>query len=60
MTLLDLAHVILTLDAAAHSLAPRSCRILDSIYAKEEVRSHLVILWDIEWDECGDLAEQVA
>lgn len=57
-TLLDHARVTLTLDSIARSLAPRSCRSLDSIYIREEVQNRLI--GDREWDACGDMVEQVA
>ena len=59
MTLSNHAPVILSLDAVTHSLAPCSCRILDSIYTREEVLSRIVDLWDKVWDPGGDLALQV-
>ena len=59
-TLFDHAPVLLTLDSAAQSLAPRSCRIPDSIFSREEVRSRIGNLWDRDWGECDDLAEAVA
>ena len=45
-TLSDNALVLLTLDSATSTLAPRSCRIPDLIFSKEEVRSRIVSLWD--------------
>lgn len=45
-TLSDHAPVIMTLDSAVQSLPPRSCRILDSIFTREEVRSRIISLWD--------------
>ena len=50
MTLSDHASVILTLDSTGQSLVPWSCKILDSIYTREEVHSCLISLWDKEWD----------
>ena len=44
-TLFDHAPVILSIDTATHSSAPcSSCRIPDSIYAREEVHSKIVDL----------------
>ena len=59
-TLSDHAPVLLTLDSATQTLAPRSCRIPDSIFSREEVRSRIDNLWDRDWGECDDLAEVVA
>ena len=59
-TLFDHAPVLLTLDSAASTLAPCSCRIPDSIFSKEEVRSRIVSLWDRDWGGYVDLAEAVA
>ena len=60
MTLSDHALVLLTLDSAAQSLAPRSRKIPDSIFCREEVRSRIVSLWDRDWGGFVDLAEAVA
>ena len=59
-TLSDHAPVLLTLDSAAQSLAPRSCKIPNSIFSREEVRSCIGSLWDRDWGKCVDLAEAVA
>ena len=59
MTLSDHALVILTLDSTVQSLAPRLCRIPDSIFSREEVRSRIISLWNREWGECDDVAEAV-
>ena len=55
-TLSDHAPVILVLDSASHSLPPRTCRILDSIYSSAEVHSRIVELWERDWDPMGDMA----
>ena len=60
MTLSDHAPVILVLDSTSHSLPPRTCRILDSIYTRVEIHSRIVDLWEREWDPMGDMAEQVS
>ena len=52
--------VLLTLDSPVSTLAPRSCKIPDSIFSREEVRSRIVSLWDRDWDGYVDLADVVA
>ena len=42
------------------TLATRTCRIPDSIFSREEVRSRIASLWDRDWGGCDDLAEAVA
>ena len=59
-TLSDHAPVLLSLDTAAPTLAPCTCRIPDSIFSREEVCSHIASLWDRDWGGCDDLAEVVA
>ena len=58
MTLSDHAPLILTIDEASHSLDPHLCKIPNVIYSNEEV-CNILELWDMEWDVCGDLVEQV-